>query len=84
MRTITFCLTGRMLAVWSAMFNSLEALTGERKAKRILIIGCGNSSFTEELYNEGYTNITNIDISAVVISQCQQRYSHCEGVECER
>jgi hypothetical protein len=43
----------------------------------------GNSRFTEELFRAGYTNITNIDISAVVISQMQQRYSHLEGVDCK-
>lgn len=57
------------------MYNSLEALAGERKAKRILIVGCGSSAFTEELYNEGFTNITNIDISAVVINQVTRHSS---------
>lgn len=43
----------------------------------------GNSDFTEQLFKAGYTNITNIDVSAVVINQMQQRYAAYEGVECE-
>jgi len=46
-------------------------------------LGEGNSKFTQELFEAGYTNITNIDISAVVISQMQQRYAHLEGAECK-
>eukprot|EP01038_Epipyxis_sp_PR26KG_P006013 gene6013-8283_t len=34
---------------------------------KILIIGCGNSSFSSDLYDDGYTNIINIDFSTVVI-----------------
>ena len=35
----------------------------------ILILGCGNADFSAELYDEGYENITNVDISSVVIQQ---------------
>jgi hypothetical protein len=34
---------------------------------RILNLGCGNSIMAENLYDEGYTNICNMDISTVVI-----------------
>ncbi|XP_067001304.2 eEF1A lysine and N-terminal methyltransferase homolog [Anabrus simplex] len=37
----------------------------------ILIIGCGNSSLSADLYDVGYRQITNIDISHVVIKQMQ-------------
>jgi hypothetical protein len=43
----------------------------------------GNSVFTECLFKAGYTNITNIDVSAVVITQMQTRHAALEGVECE-
>lgn len=36
---------------------------------RILIVGCGNSSFSEQLYDEGYFHIVNIDYSPVVIQK---------------
>ena len=36
---------------------------------RILIVGCGNSSFSADIYDEGFENITNIDFSGVVIDK---------------
>lgn len=36
---------------------------------RILIVGCGNSSFSASLYDAGYTNIVNIDYSCVVVDK---------------
>ncbi|XP_053607536.1 eEF1A lysine and N-terminal methyltransferase homolog [Plodia interpunctella] len=35
----------------------------------VLITGCGNSSLSADLYDVGYQNITNIDVSEVVIRQ---------------
>ncbi|XP_026468602.1 methyltransferase-like protein 13 [Ctenocephalides felis] len=37
----------------------------------ILVIGCGNSTLSTDLYDVGYRKITNIDISKVVIRQMQ-------------
>ena len=34
---------------------------------KILILGCGNAEFTEDLYDAGYKNQVNVDISSVVI-----------------
>jgi len=34
--------------------------------QRILNIGSGNSRLSEEMFDEGYQNISNIDISGVV------------------
>ncbi|KAF5303179.1 hypothetical protein FQA39_LY10092 [Lamprigera yunnana] len=35
----------------------------------VLVVGCGNSSLSSDLYDVGYKNVTNIDISEVVIRQ---------------
>jgi len=40
----------------------------------ILNVGCGNSKISEEMYNDGYENITNIDISAAVIKHMNDLY----------
>ncbi len=37
------------------------------------MLGCGNSLLSEEMYDDGFNNITNIDISPIVISQMQER-----------
>ena len=34
---------------------------------RILIVGCGNSTFSNDLYDAGFHNIVNIDFSSIVI-----------------
>jgi ubiquinone/menaquinone biosynthesis C-methylase UbiE len=47
----------------------------------ILIPGCGNSELGAHLYDEGFVNITNIDISAVVINFMTERYSDREEME---
>ena len=50
-------------------FSSLKEIIEEccEKEARILILGCGNAEFSEDLYNGGYQNVENIDISQVVI-----------------
>lgn len=40
--------------------------------QRILIIGCGNSNFSSELYDDGFHNIVNIDFSQVVIERMKE------------
>jgi 2-polyprenyl-3-methyl-5-hydroxy-6-metoxy-1,4-benzoquinol methylase len=40
---------------------------------KILVLGCGNANFSEDLYDAGYKNQWNIDISSVVIKQMRQR-----------
>jgi EEF1A lysine methyltransferase 4 len=37
------------------------------KAARILNVGAGNSRLSEEMLEEGYNSITNIDISNVCV-----------------
>lgn len=41
---------------------------------QILNIGCGNSRLAEEMYEDGYQHLTNIDISFTVIKQMQEMY----------
>lgn len=45
-----------------------------RKADRLLIIGCGNSSLSADLYDGGYTDSLSIDISEVAIRQMRDKY----------
>jgi 2-polyprenyl-3-methyl-5-hydroxy-6-metoxy-1,4-benzoquinol methylase len=40
---------------------------------KILNLGCGNSIICEEMYDEGYLNIYNMDISSVCIETMNDR-----------
>lgn len=52
----------------------------ENKEAEILMLGCGNSLLSENLYEEGYHYITNIDFSQVVIQQMKKRYEHYQDM----
>ena len=41
---------------------------------QILNLGCGNSKLSEDMFEDGYQNITNVDISFTVIKQMQDYY----------
>lgn len=51
-----------------------------RQSDRLLAIGCGNSNFSFDLFDAGYTHITNIDFSELVIEEMRRkdvlRYKH--------
>uniref|UniRef100_A0A672K5D1 eEF1A lysine and N-terminal methyltransferase n=1 Tax=Sinocyclocheilus grahami TaxID=75366 RepID=A0A672K5D1_SINGR len=40
---------------------------------KVLVVGCGNSELSEQLYDVGYHQLTNIDISETVVSHMNQR-----------
>lgn len=40
----------------------------------VLIVGCGNSALSENMYDNGLQNLINIDISDVVIKQMTDRH----------
>ncbi|XP_073449331.1 eEF1A lysine and N-terminal methyltransferase [Aquarana catesbeiana] len=40
---------------------------------KVLVVGCGNSELSERLYDAGCQNLSNIDVSEVVIRQMNER-----------
>ncbi|KAF7457076.1 spermine/spermidine synthase family,related protein [Cryptosporidium felis] len=67
---------------WYGDFESLRNLLlgslgesggSELDRKRILHVGCGNSTLATKLYDEGFRNITNIDFSREVIEVMRER-----------
>mmetsp|Transcript_62899 Transcript_62899/g.162592 ORF Transcript_62899/g.162592 Transcript_62899/m.162592 type:complete len:208 (+) Transcript_62899:80-703(+) len=46
----------------------------------VLMLGSGNSRLSEEMYEEGFHNITNIDISQVVTKAMQEKYRDKPGM----
>lgn len=56
-------------------YSALKSLLDNHvpKNSRVLNVGCGNSKFHEDMFDDGYTDIVNIDISANVINQMKAR-----------
>ena len=45
-----------------------------KPADRTLVVGCGNSTLSADLYDVGYKNLVNIDISEMVIKQMTEKH----------
>jgi len=60
---------------YSTLRELLESTTARLAGKesRILMVGCGNSKLSEDMYLDGYHNIVNIDISVSCIEMMRQR-----------
>ncbi|XP_030016789.1 EEF1A lysine methyltransferase 4 [Sphaeramia orbicularis] len=67
---------------WLGNFSKFEHLLGDhvKKEDTILILGCGNSSMSGDMYRAGYHSITNIDYSSVCINTMRTRHSDCPGM----
>lgn len=62
------------LVEYQHVSNDLEPLLNF--TDNILVVGCGNSTFSRDLYNAGFTNVTNIDYSGVVIDKMSQSHAN--------
>jgi ubiquinone/menaquinone biosynthesis C-methylase UbiE len=51
----------------------ITSLNIPKESGKILNLGCGNSEFSENMYDDGYHNIKNIDISHYVIDLMKER-----------
>jgi SAM-dependent methyltransferase len=61
---------------WLFKFSDVQSVINRflKQSDCILIVGCGNSSFSADLFDAGYKNITSIDYSANVISRMTNKY----------
>lgn len=61
---------------WYQRFSGIKDLIAQyiRKEDSILMSGAGNSRLSEDMYEDGYTSIANIDISRVCIDQMIDKY----------
>ncbi|CAL9695681.1 unnamed protein product [Knipowitschia caucasica] len=60
---------------WYGDYNKLCGLLHKYiKVKgKVLVVGCGNSELSEQMYDVGYKHLINIDISETVINHMNQR-----------
>ena len=67
---------------WYQRYSGLKDLVGQymKADDHILMLGCGNSRLSEEMYDEGFKSIANIDISKVVIDQMTEKYRDKTGL----
>ncbi|TKS74918.1 Methyltransferase-like protein 13 [Collichthys lucidus] len=60
---------------WYGDYNKLCGVLHKyiRAQHKVLVVGCGNSELSEQLYDVGYKHLTNIDISETVVTHMNQR-----------
>ncbi|XP_026542706.1 methyltransferase-like protein 13 [Notechis scutatus] len=60
---------------WYGEWSGLGPTLGRylRLRDSILVVGCGNSELSEQLYDEGYHDIISVDINERVVKQMQER-----------
>ncbi|KAJ1960756.1 hypothetical protein GGI12_003630 [Dipsacomyces acuminosporus] len=69
---------------WFKTYKDLKPLFSKHipnKGSQILMLGCGNSTLSGDMYDDGYENIINVDYSDVVIEQMKQRTKHQPKME---
>lgn len=62
---------------WYAEYPELKPSFSQydlKKTDKILMVGCGNSKLSIQMYEAGYENIVNIDISPSVIEQMKKQF----------
>jgi len=62
--------------------HSLRDIVGPAISKdsNILMMGCGNSNLSVLMYEEGFRNMANIDISEPVIAHMRSKHGHLKGM----
>lgn len=70
------------LAKWSSVSQHLQQILPSKDSHpKILVVGCGNSEFSADLYDAGWTDVTSIDFSDVVIQNMQERNAASTGMK---
>ncbi|TFK26215.1 S-adenosyl-L-methionine-dependent methyltransferase [Coprinopsis marcescibilis] len=62
---------------WFKKYKDISDIIHElipSKESRILMLGCGNSTLSEDMYDDGYHNIVNTDYSDILIEQMRRKH----------
>jgi len=67
---------------WYQRYSGIKEILGThlKKTDTMINIGCGNSRLSEDMIEDGYKSITNIDISKVVIDQMLSKLGDKPGL----
>ncbi|KAM5568592.1 hypothetical protein ABKV19_016241 [Rosa sericea] len=67
---------------WYQKYQSLAPIINLYVPRhRILVVGCGNSAFSEGMGDDGYEEVVSIDISSVVIQAMQEKHSNRQDLK---
>ena len=68
---------------WYADWEQLEKYfkTFLKEDDKILMVGCGNSKLSSQMYESNFKNIINIDISDIVIGKMQKQFPDMKWLE---
>lgn len=73
---------------WLEDYHTLSPIINElelnKETAKIINLGCGNAEFSENMFDDGYKNISNIDISENVISHMQERNKNRNQMTCKK
>ncbi|CAA6654070.1 unnamed protein product [Spirodela intermedia] len=63
---------------WYQRYSALRPLVRKfvPTSSRILMVGCGNAVMSENMVQDGYEDIMNIDISSIVIEMMRKKYAN--------
>ena len=70
---------------WYQVYSGIKDVITQHitKSDKILNVGAGNSRLSEEMYEEGYSNITNIEISPKCVSFMEDKLkTKCPNMTC--
>mmetsp|Transcript_642 Transcript_642/g.697 ORF Transcript_642/g.697 Transcript_642/m.697 type:complete len:350 (+) Transcript_642:51-1100(+) len=62
-------------ASWDELEEFIAPLLKEDGSDEILMVGCGNSKLSSQMYDANHKKISNIDISEVVIEKMKEQYT---------
>lgn len=67
---------------WFSSYISFQHLLSQdvKPTDKILTLGCGNSTLSEEMYKDGYRLITNTDFSPVVIEKMAAKHKDLQDM----
>lgn len=69
---------------WFKSYTDLQPLIHDLipdRQARILMLGCGNSTLSKEMYDDGYQQIVNVDYSQVLIDHMRQRHPEMQWLQ---